>query len=132
MATRSLSPRVPFHHDSLSQWQSVSILSGAAIMLSLAMGMRQSLGLFMQPITRDIGISAADFAFALAVQNIVWGIAQPFAGALVDKFGTRFIALFGGAAMGQSITQLISGRSIALGRCRDCHSGRYCLADDSV
>ena len=43
MATRSLSPRVPFHHDSLSQWQSVSILSGAAIMLSLAMGMRQSL-----------------------------------------------------------------------------------------
>lgn len=77
MATRSLSPRVPFHHDLLSQWQSVSILSGAAIMLSLAMGMRQSLGLFMQPITRDIGISAADFAFALAVQNIVWGIAQP-------------------------------------------------------
>ncbi len=96
MATRSLSPRVPFHHDSLSQWQSVSILSGAAIMLSLAMGMRQSLGLFMQPITRDIGISAADFAFALAVQNIVWGIAQPFAGALVDKYGTRMIALFGG------------------------------------
>jgi predicted MFS family arabinose efflux permease len=96
MATRSLSARTPFHHDSLNQWQSVSILSGAAIMLSLAMGMRQSLGLFMQPITRDIGISAADFAFALAVQNIVWGIAQPFAGALVDRFGTRFIALFGG------------------------------------
>lgn len=96
MATRSLSARAPFHHDSLNQWQSVSILSGAAIMLSLAMGMRQSLGLFMQPITRDIGISAADFAFALAVQNIVWGIAQPFAGALVDRFGTRFIALFGG------------------------------------
>jgi predicted MFS family arabinose efflux permease len=96
MATRSLSACTPFHHDSLNQWQSVSILSGAAIMLSLAMGMRQSLGLFMQPITRDIGISAADFAFALAVQNIVWGIAQPFAGALVDRFGTRFIALFGG------------------------------------
>lgn len=88
--------RPSFHHPSLSQWQSVSILSGAAIMLSLAMGMRQSLGLFMQPVTKDIGISAADFAFALAIQNIVWGIAQPFAGALVDKYGTRMIAVFGG------------------------------------
>ncbi|WP_341705309.1 MFS transporter [Ferrovibrio sp.] len=88
--------RPAFHHPSLSVAQSVSILSGAAIMLSLAMGMRQSLGLFMQPVTRDLGISAADFAFALAVQNIVWGIAQPFAGALVDRFGTRLIALFGG------------------------------------
>ncbi|WP_341894228.1 MFS transporter [Ferrovibrio terrae] len=99
MATDTASPaasRHSFHHPSLSQWQSISILAGAAIMLSLAMGMRQSLGLFMQPVTKDIGISAADFAFALAIQNIVWGVSQPFAGALVDKFGTRFIAFFGG------------------------------------
>ncbi len=92
----SASRHSPFHHPSLNQAQSISILAGAAVMLSLAMGMRQSLGLFMQPITRDIGISAADFAFALAIQNIVWGVAQPFAGALVDRFGTRMIALFGG------------------------------------
>lgn len=86
-----------FHHASLNRNQAYAILGGAAIMLSLAMGMRQSLGLFMQPITRDIGISAADFAFALAIQNILWGISQPFAGALVDRFGTRWIALAGGA-----------------------------------
>ncbi|HEX6958684.1 MAG TPA: MFS transporter [Ferrovibrio sp.] len=86
-----------FHHPSLNRAQSISILAGAAVMLSLAMGMRQSLGLFMQPITHDIGISAADFALALAVQNIVWGMTQPFAGALVDRFGTRLIAVFGGA-----------------------------------
>lgn len=91
-----MTSKAAFHHPSLSQAQSISILAGAAIMLSLAMGMRQSLGLFMQPITKDIGISAADFAFALAIQNIVWGVAQPFAGALVDKYGTKLIALFGG------------------------------------
>lgn len=95
--TATQATRPPFYHPSLNMAQSVSILAGAAIMLSLAMGMRQSLGLFMQPITKDIGISAADFAFALAVQNIVWGVAQPFSGALVDRFGTRLIALFGGA-----------------------------------
>src|SRR3546814_8585977 len=86
-----------FHHPSLSRMQSVSILGGAAIMLSLAMGMRQSLGLFMQPVTHDLGITAADYAFALAVQNIVWGFSQPVAGAMVDRFGTRWIAVAGGA-----------------------------------
>lgn len=99
-----------FHHPSLSQAQSISILAGAAIMLSLAMGMRQSLGLFMQPITRDIGITAADYAFALAVQNIVWGFSQPVAGALVDRYGTRWIAVAGGAiyAAGLAITAFAS------------------------
>lgn len=95
--------KTAFHHPSLSTGQSISILSGAAIMLSLAMGMRQSLGLFMQPVTQDIGISAGDFAFALAMQNIVWGITQPVAGALVDRFGTRWIAIAGGFIYGAGL-----------------------------
>lgn len=84
-----------FHHRSLTRAQAISILAGAAVMLSLAMGMRQSLGLFMRPIGQDLGVSAADFAFALAVQNIVWGISQPFTGVLVDRFGARWIAMAG-------------------------------------
>lgn len=71
------------------------MLAGAAVMLSLSMGMRQSQGLFMQPITRDLGMSAADYAFALALQNILWGVSQPFFGALVDRYGTRWVMLFG-------------------------------------
>jgi len=84
-----------FQHLSLTRAQAISILAGAAIMLSLAMGMRQSLGLFMRPIGQDLGVSAADFAFALAIQNIVWGISQPFTGILVDRFGARWIAVAG-------------------------------------
>lgn len=80
-----------FHHPSLTRNRAIGILLGASVMLTLAMGMRQSLGLFMQPIRQDIGVTAADFAFALALQNIVWGAMQPFAGALVDRFGTRVI-----------------------------------------
>src|SRR5258706_661829 len=63
------------------------ILSGT--MISICMGLRQSLGLFMLPMTVDAGISAATFGFAIALQNIVWGIAQPFVGALADKHGPR-------------------------------------------
>jgi len=57
------------------------ILIGASIMLTLSMGLRQSLGLFMQPLTQDIRISVSDFTLALAVQNLAWGFLQPFAGA---------------------------------------------------
>jgi predicted MFS family arabinose efflux permease len=103
--------RASFHHPSLTTAQSLSILAGAAVMLSLAMGMRQSLGLFMRPMTQEIGISAADFAFALAVQNIVWGVTQPVAGALVDRYGTRWIAVAGGLlyAAGIAITAYAGG-----------------------
>src|SRR5258706_13094682 len=67
------------------------ILSGTII--SICMGLRQSLGLFMRPMSVDAGISAATFGFAIALQNIVWGIAQPFVGALADKHGPRPILI---------------------------------------
>jgi predicted MFS family arabinose efflux permease len=63
------------------------VLSG--LIISLCMGLRQSLGLFMRPMTLDFGISAATFGFAIALQNIVWGLSQPFVGAAADRFGPR-------------------------------------------
>jgi predicted MFS family arabinose efflux permease len=72
-----------------------TILIGAATMLTLAMGMRQSMGLYQPHIIKDLGITAADFSFAIALQNIIWGVTQPFVGMLVDKHGARPIALTG-------------------------------------
>ena len=63
------------------------VLSG--LIISLCMGLRQSLGLFMPPMTLELGISAATFGFSIALQNIVWGLAQPFVGALADRHGAR-------------------------------------------
>ncbi|MDF3010943.1 MAG: hypothetical protein K0S03_1739, partial [Burkholderiales bacterium] len=63
------------------------VLSG--LIISICMGMRQSLGLFMSPMTVAVGISAASFGFAIALQNIVLGVAQPFVGALADRHGAR-------------------------------------------
>ena len=59
------------------------------LIISICMGLRQSLGLFMRPMTIDLGISAATFGFAIALQNIVWGLSQPFLGALADRYGPR-------------------------------------------
>jgi predicted MFS family arabinose efflux permease len=71
------------------------ILIGASLMLSLSMGLRQSLGIFLQPLTRDVGISVSDFTLAIAVQNLAWGFLQPLAGALTVRFGFRAIMMFG-------------------------------------
>src|SRR6266850_7384881 len=63
------------------------LLSG--VIISLCFGLRQSLGLFMRPMTADLGISAATFGFSIALQNIVWGVSQPFVGAVADRYGAK-------------------------------------------
>jgi predicted MFS family arabinose efflux permease len=79
----------------LSRWHVAMILGGAALMLSLAMGMRQSFGLLQPHMVRDIGMTAADFSLAIAIQNIVWGLTQPFVGILADRHGARPVTLMG-------------------------------------
>jgi predicted MFS family arabinose efflux permease len=88
-------PSAQFHTGLVTRGQAIAMLGGAAIMLSIAMGVRQSLGLFQTPVVQDLGIAAADYAMAIAVQNIVWGFTQPVAGAFVDRFGPRWSAIAG-------------------------------------
>jgi len=75
----------------------VLILIGASVMMSLAMGMRQCLGLFLPPVTRDLGLTASDFTFAIAMQNIAWGVSQAPLGAVADKWGLKPVLLSGAA-----------------------------------
>jgi predicted MFS family arabinose efflux permease len=72
----------------------LTVIVVGSLVVSLAMGLRQSLGLFLQPIRADLGVSASSFGFALAVQNLIWGLVQPFVGMLGDRYGARPV-LFG-------------------------------------
>jgi MFS family permease len=63
------------------------ILVCGSIILTLSMGVRHTAGLFLQPMTLDMGWSRENFAFAIALQNLVWGLASPFAGAFADRHG---------------------------------------------
>jgi predicted MFS family arabinose efflux permease len=71
------------------------LLCGAAI-VTLSMGIRHGFGLWLQPITMDRGWTRETFAFAIAIQNLAWGVAGPFAGALADRFSAVKV-LIGGA-----------------------------------
>ena len=69
-----------------------------ACVLFLSLGIRHGFGLFLQPMSLDNGWGREVFAFAIALQNLLWGVAQPFAGAFADRFGTAR-AVAGGAVL---------------------------------
>ena len=70
------------------------LVCGAAI-VTLSMGIRHGFGLWLQPITMERGWTRETFALALAIQNLSWGLAGPFAGMLADRFGAYRVLLVG-------------------------------------
>lgn len=107
----------------------IPILIGVSVLMSLGMGLRQSLGLFMTPAVKDLGITVADFTLAIAVQNLAWGFLQPFAGAFAERFGFRPVLTAGacfyvagmamlGAASG--VVMVILGAGVLVGAALAC------------
>jgi MFS family permease len=81
--------------SNVAQGSTRLILIGSAMLLSIGMGLRQSLGLFLTPVTRDLALTAADFTLTIAIQNIVWGLSQAPVGAIADRFGLRVTLVAG-------------------------------------
>jgi len=70
----------------------VLVIAGCLV-AAVTNGVRNSFGLFTLPVTSGLGISRETWALAIAIQNLAWGIAQPFAGGFADRFGSaRVIA----------------------------------------
>ncbi|MHA6161493.1 MULTISPECIES: MFS transporter [Pseudomonas] len=72
------------------------VLLGAALILALSLGVRHGFGLFLAPMSADFGWGREVFAFAIALQNLIWGLAQPFSGALADRLGAAKVVIIGG------------------------------------
>ncbi len=72
------------------------VLVCAMVLLALNMGLRQTAGLFNEPMTQDLGITRTSFALAIGLQNLLWGVLTPVFGILADRYGTaRWLALGG-------------------------------------
>ena len=79
-----------------ADWRTPTVvLVCGGLILTLGMGIRHGFGLFLQPMTSDLHWGRETFALALAVQNLVWGATQPFAGMLADKYGSARVVLAG-------------------------------------
>ncbi len=71
------------------------ILICGSLIVTLSMGIRHSFGLFLQPMTHDLSWNRETFSFAIAMQNLLWGLAGPLSGWLADRFGAGKV-IFGG------------------------------------
>ena len=81
------------------------LICGAAI-VTMSMGIRHGFGLWLQPITAERGWNRETFAFAIAVQNLAWGIAGPFAGALADRWGAFRVLIVGSVLYGLGLVAM--------------------------
>lgn len=78
-------------------WRSSTwLMLGASLILALSLGTRHGFGLFLPPMSAEFGWGREVFAFAIALQNLIWGLAQPITGALADRFGARKAIVIGG------------------------------------
>ena len=73
------------------------VLVCSAAIVTLSMGIRHGFGLWLQPVTMDRGWTRETFAFAIAIQNLTWGLVGPFAGMLADRLGAFRVLVIGAA-----------------------------------
>src|SRR3954464_11342816 len=91
------------------------VMCAAAAILMITMGTRQSLGLFIAPIIESTHVGYAAMSFAMAIGQLMWGIAQPVFGALADRHGANRVLLVGALmlALGTALTPF-AGNELAL------------------
>lgn len=98
---------------SSARLQALPLIIAAAAILMITMGVRQTSGLFLLPITQSTGVSIVAFSFALAIGQFVFGAAQPVFGAIADKYGAVRVIIAGALllALGSVLTPFMTTSS---------------------
>jgi len=121
----------------------MQVLIFGSLMVTLSMGIRHGFGLFNLPITSANGWGRETYALAIALQNLVWGFAQPVAGALADRYGPFKIMVIGGflyglGLIGMALTSdpflfnLAGGLAIGIGLAATTYSVVYGILGRNV
>src|ERR687890_777987 len=88
----------------------VVIVAGCTIAI-VTFGTRTSFGLFTDPLSALRGWDRETFALAIAIQNLLWGVGQPFAGAIADRFGAARVLAAGGAVYALGVALMAASTS---------------------
>jgi len=85
-------------------WRTPTVVIAVGCLTALLLfGVRAGFGLFLEPMSRELGWGREVFAFAIALQNLLWGLGQPFAAALADRYGSGRVLAVGGLLYGVGI-----------------------------
>src|SRR6476619_5765714 len=74
------------------------VVLSAGLIIGIAMGIRQVMGLYLTPMTKELGIGREPFSTAMAVANLVWGLGAVFAGMIADRYGAGRVVVAGTVA----------------------------------
>lgn len=94
--------RVTYETASRRHAALIALICGSLILL-VSLGVRHAFGLFLQPVTMSQGWGRETFAFAIALQNLVWGASQPFTGMVADRYGARPVLIVGAVLYGAGL-----------------------------
>jgi MFS family permease len=89
------------------------IVAGAGAIVGMAMGLRQVMGLYLQPMTTQLGVGREAFSTAMAIANLLWGIGAVFAGAIADKYGAGRVVIAGALFTVAGLFAMYSARNAA-------------------
>lgn len=89
----------------------VTMVVAGGLVMGLALGVRHAQGIFLVPVTLEQGWSRETFGFAIAVQNLMWGLAQPFTGMIADRFGAWRVIAAGLALYGVGLFAMANAAS---------------------
>ncbi len=100
----------------LQDWRTpVVVIVTGCVIAAVGYGVRSTFGLFLTPMTMDMDWSRETFALALAIQNLMWGIGMPVAGALADRYGPRYVLAIGATIYALGMWGMaLSGSGLAL------------------
>ncbi|HEY4373531.1 MAG TPA: MFS transporter [Burkholderiales bacterium] len=100
------------------------VLLAGALVVNMTMGVRHGMGLFLNPVTQDLGLSRETFSFAIALQNLCWGLFTPILGGIADRYGAAKVMVVSlivyalglwGMSAAHSSTALILTAGVAMG-----------------
>jgi MFS family permease len=100
---------------SLTSWRTPAVVVGCGCVIAmLSFGPRSALGQFLTPMSIDFGWGRDVFSFALAIQNLLWGVFQPFAGGVADRFGAVRVLWTGAIAYAAGLALMSQASSPGL------------------
>lgn len=76
----------------------LTLIVCGGLIISLSLGIRSAMGLFIKPMSMDLSLGREVFGFGIAISNLLWGLASPFLGGVADRFGTMRVAIAGAIA----------------------------------
>ena len=96
----------------LASWRTPAILVAVGCVIALlSFGPRSALGQFLSPLSFERGWGRDAFSLALAIQNLLWGLGQPFAGAIADRFGAVRVLCTGALLYGAGLVAMVYSTS---------------------